>query len=66
MVNSVDIVVAVAVNKLVKVPVQVDVREDQWEVVARNAQAHVLSFAVKHVLSIVTSLVRMWVSRVYK
>ena len=63
--NSVDIVVAVAVAKLVQVTVLADARVHQ-KVVARIAQAHVLTFAVNLVLSIVTRLVRIWVLRVYK
>ena len=63
--NSVDIVVAVAVAKLVQVSVLADVRVHQ-RAVARIVQGRVLIFAVNLVLSIVTRLVRIWVLRVCK
>ena len=63
--NSVDIVVAVAVAKLVQVSVLADARVHQ-RVVVRIVQGRVLTFAVNLVLSIVTRLVRIWVLRVYK
>ena len=63
--NSVDIVVAVAVAKLVQVSVLADARVHQRAVV-RIVLGRVLIFAVKLVLSIVTRLVRIWVLRVYK